>query len=104
LARDVGAALDVGGHLTALRRTRIGAFSVEQAHTLDDLAADLATVSVADAARSAFPALDLDAERSADVRVGRALPLEVVHEPAMRSGPQPLALFDPDGNFLAFVG
>ena len=101
IARDVGAALGVGGHLTALRRTRIGAFSIAQAHTIDELAADLTTTSVAEAARSAFPALDLDAERSADVRVGRALPLDVLQETAQRNGPQPLALFDPAGDFLA---
>src|ERR1700739_5185591 len=40
LARDVGAALGVGGHLTALRRTRVGRFGVELAHTLDELAAN----------------------------------------------------------------
>lgn len=38
LARDLGAALGVGGHLTALRRTRVGRFGLDQAHTLDDLA------------------------------------------------------------------
>jgi tRNA pseudouridine55 synthase len=36
LARDLGAALGVGGHLTSLRRTRIGPFSVSAAGTLDD--------------------------------------------------------------------
>lgn len=101
LARDVGAALGVGGHLTALRRTRIGAFSLAQAHTLDELAADLTTMSLAAAARSAFTALDLDAERSADVRVGRPLPLELLQEAGQLGGPQPLALFDPAGEFLA---
>lgn len=38
LARDVGTALGVGGHLTALRRTRVGPFTLDQAHTLDELA------------------------------------------------------------------
>src|SRR5680860_356241 len=38
LARDLGAALGVGGHLTALRRTRVGAFHVRAAHSLDTLA------------------------------------------------------------------
>ena len=38
LARDVGAALAVGGHLTALRRTRVGSFGLDQARTLDELA------------------------------------------------------------------
>jgi tRNA pseudouridine55 synthase len=94
----VGSALGVGGHLTALRRTRIGAFSVDNAHTLDELSADLTTVPLAAAARSAFSPLDLDAERSADVRVGRALPLELL--PAARAT-GPLALFDPAGEFLA---
>ena len=38
LARDVGATLGVGGHLTALRRTRVGRFDVGQARSLEDLA------------------------------------------------------------------
>ncbi len=38
LARDLGAALGVGGHLTALRRTRVGGFGLDQARTLDELA------------------------------------------------------------------
>jgi tRNA pseudouridine55 synthase len=98
LARDVGAALGVGGHLTALRRTRIGALSLDQAHTLDELATELQTVPIAVAARSAFPAIDLDADRAADVRVGRALPLDL-QQPGRQGGP--VALFDPAGEFLA---
>lgn len=35
LARDIGQALDSGAHLTALRRTRIGDYRVEECHTLD---------------------------------------------------------------------
>jgi tRNA pseudouridine55 synthase len=38
LARDVGGALTVGGHLTALRRTRVGRFGIDQARALDELA------------------------------------------------------------------
>lgn len=38
LARDLGRALGVGGHLTVLRRTRVGPFGIEEAHQLDDLA------------------------------------------------------------------
>jgi tRNA pseudouridine55 synthase len=37
LARDLGEALDTGGYLTALRRTRIGDFLVQNAVTLDTL-------------------------------------------------------------------
>ena len=70
LARDVGAALGVGGHLTALRRTRIGAFSVT-GRTRSTNCPPSSHRPVAEAARAGFQALDLDAERSADVRVGR---------------------------------
>lgn len=40
LARDLGAALGVGGHLTSLRRTRVGRFGLDRARSLDDLAAE----------------------------------------------------------------
>jgi tRNA pseudouridine55 synthase len=40
LARDLGAALGVGGHLTALRRTRVGPFGLDVARTLDELASE----------------------------------------------------------------
>jgi len=44
LARDLGAGLGVGGHLTELRRTRVGPFGIEEAHTLEALAEKLAKV------------------------------------------------------------
>ena len=40
LARDLGDALGVGGHLTALRRTQVGPYTLDQAHTLEQLAED----------------------------------------------------------------
>ena len=46
IARDVGAALGVGGHLTALRRTAVGPFDLARASTLDQLADDLALVAI----------------------------------------------------------
>ena len=92
IARDLGAALGVGGHLTALRRTSVGPFGLADAHTLEELADDLRLTPLADAARASFPAVDLDDDRAADVRVGRRLdlPLDGV-----------TALFAPDGEFLA---
>ena len=36
LARDLGRRLGTGGHLTALRRTRVGPFTLEQAQTMDE--------------------------------------------------------------------
>jgi tRNA pseudouridine55 synthase len=94
IARDVGAALGVGGHLTALRRTAVGPFDLTQARTLDALAAELHVVPLGDAARAAFPTCDLDEGQAADVRFGRRLELTL---PA--SGP--VAMYAPAGEFLA---
>ncbi len=92
IARDLGAALGVGGHLTSLRRTAVGPFALADAHTLDALADDFVMTPIADAARAAFPSVDLSDEDAAHVRVGRALdvPLDGLS-----------ALFAPDGEFLA---
>jgi tRNA pseudouridine55 synthase len=92
IARDVGAALGVGGHLTALRRTAVGPFTLAQARTLDELAERFTVLPIAEAARASFPALDLDEAAATDVRFGRALDRELDGL---------TALFAPDGTFLA---
>jgi tRNA pseudouridine55 synthase len=94
IARDAGAALGVGGHLTVLRRTAVGPFGLDRARTLDELQDDFALVPITDAARAGFPAFDLDEQQAAEVRVGRKLSLEL---PAAG----PVAVFAPDGEFLA---
>ena len=94
LARDLGAALGVGGHLTALRRTAVGPFGPDVARTLDELTDDFAVLPIAQAARQAFPSVDLDEQQARDVRVGRALDLDL-------PGEGEHALFAPDGEFLA---
>ncbi|MFN2519096.1 MAG: tRNA pseudouridine(55) synthase TruB [Jatrophihabitantaceae bacterium] len=75
LARDLGAALEVGGHLTALRRTRVGPFTLAQAHTLDALAqlADPVTLSLAEAVRAVLPVRELDDDEVRAVSFGRSL-------------------------------
>ena len=73
IARDVGAALGVGGHLTALRRTAVGPYGLDVAHTLDELADAFTVLPIADAARAAFPARDLD-DRDRRRRCGSAGP------------------------------
>ncbi|SDC62344.1 tRNA pseudouridine(55) synthase TruB [Nocardioides lianchengensis] len=92
IARDVGAALGVGGHLTALRRTAVGPYDLGVARTLEELGESFAVLPVADAARAAFPAVELDDEQARDVRVGRPIdvPLDAL-----------AAVFAPDGEFLA---
>jgi tRNA pseudouridine55 synthase len=74
LARDVGAALGVGGHLTALRRTRVGGFGLAQARTLDELAErPELSYSLDEACMQSFPRRDLTAEEAEDTRHGRPL-------------------------------
>jgi tRNA pseudouridine55 synthase len=74
LARDVGAALNVGGHLTALRRTRVGRFGLDQARTLDDLAENARlSYSLDEACLQSFPRRDLTADEAEDTRHGRPL-------------------------------
>ena len=96
LARDVGAALGVGGHLTALRRTRVGAFGLDQARTLDEVAeAPRLSYSLDEACLQAFPRRDLTDAEADDARHGRPLP------PAGRSGVY--AATAPDGRVIALL-
>ncbi|WP_086710195.1 tRNA pseudouridine(55) synthase TruB, partial [Streptomyces antimycoticus] len=53
LARDLGAGLGVGGHLTALRRTRVGPYGLEAARTLESLEESLEIMPIAEAAAAA---------------------------------------------------
>jgi tRNA pseudouridine55 synthase len=97
LARDLGAALGVGGHLTALRRTRVGPYEIGSAHTLDQLAASLEMIPLADAAAAAFPRRDLTAEQARLVAHGARLPVSGM------AGPGPIAAFGPDGALIALL-
>jgi tRNA pseudouridine55 synthase len=75
LARDLGAALGVGGHLTRLRRTRVGPFRIEQAKTLAELA-DLeepVTLPLGQAVRAAFAVREVDEHDACELSYGRFL-------------------------------
>jgi tRNA pseudouridine55 synthase len=98
LARDLGAGLGVGGHLTALRRTRVGPYRIDAARTLDQLQQELTVMPVAEAATAAFPRWDVDARRARLLLNG--VRLEMPDEYADRG---PVAVFGPDGVFLALV-
>ncbi|WP_228002704.1 tRNA pseudouridine(55) synthase TruB [Nocardia australiensis] len=101
LARDLGAALGVGGHLTALRRTRVGPFTLEHARTLEELAVaaesgdSLLSLGMDDAIRTAFPHRDIDDTQANDLRNGRWL------EPVGIAGVY--AAIDPQGRAIALV-
>ena len=96
LARDLGEALGVGGHLTALRRTQVGPYSIAQARTLDELAEDLQILPLDDAGRALFPVRELTAEEAADVSHGRRIAPNT--EPDI-----PVAAFAPDGTLVALL-
>lgn len=82
LARDLGAALGVGGHLTALRRTSIGGFAVTDAVQLE--AIDAASVHPpAEIAAQLFPTATLDAVQATDLTHGKRVRLEVADAPVV---------------------
>lgn len=110
LARDLGAALGVGGHLTALRRTRSGPFTVDEAMPgdhLDDLPGELSIVSLSEVASRAFATLTLTSEQARDVSHGRPLAVSIdeltalihddrlyaLYEPGERGDAKPVAVF-----------
>lgn len=72
LARDLGAALEVGGHITALRRTRVGNFDVSQASNLEQLE-NLKLIPLIDAARDLFPVIELEDSDVTDLVQGKRL-------------------------------
>jgi tRNA pseudouridine55 synthase len=113
LARDLGAALGTGGHLTGLRRTRVGGYSLEAARTLDQLAERFEVVPLAQAASAAFPRRDLSADEARRLANGGRLVAAGAVRPAgaaVRPGPPapgyptgPVAAYAPDGTLIALV-
>ncbi|WP_102143439.1 tRNA pseudouridine(55) synthase TruB [Mycobacterium hubeiense] len=96
LARDIGAALGVGGHLTALRRTRVGQFGLAQARTLDELTeGPQLSYTLDEACLLAFPRRDLTDDEAEDTRHGRPL------APAGIDGTY--AATAPDGHVIALL-
>ncbi len=96
LARDLGAALGVGGHLTSLRRTRVGRFALEQARSLEDLAERPGlTWTLDEACLLMFPRRGLTAEEAEATSNGRAL------SPAGIDGVY--AACDPAGRVMALL-
>lgn len=107
LARDLGRDLGVGGHLTALRRTRVGSFTLEQAHTLDELTRAVSNGGTVDilpideAAELLFPVRRLTAKEATDLSHGRRIsahPVEVIGHEGL-----PVACFAPDGILVALA-
>jgi tRNA pseudouridine55 synthase len=72
LARDLGEALGVGGHIIALRRTQVGSFDVSDANSITDLE-NLKLTPLATAASDLFPTVSLRADQVTDLVHGKRI-------------------------------
>ncbi|MGH3225418.1 MAG: tRNA pseudouridine(55) synthase TruB, partial [Streptosporangiaceae bacterium] len=99
LARDLGAVLGTGGHLTRLRRTRVGGYGIEQASTLDQLAERFDVLPLEDAAAAVFPRRDLTPDEARRLTTGARLPAVG----AAQDSASPVAAYAPDGRLIALV-
>ncbi len=107
LARDLGQSLGVGGHLTALRRTRVGPFSIDEAVPVPEWrgAASEAEgrseapprlLDPAEVAERLFPVLRLDAQQAADLANGKRIAVAAAAVPAA-------AALAPSGRLIGLV-
>jgi tRNA pseudouridine55 synthase len=121
IARDLGVALGTGGHLTALRRTKVGPYTIEAARTLEQLAEHFEYIPLAQAAAETFPSLQLDDREtwllSHGVRLAAPWRASAGREPVALgsegtmahstdpnlAGRTPIAAFGPDGSLVALV-
>jgi tRNA pseudouridine55 synthase len=101
LARDLGAVLGCGGHLTALRRTRVGGFAIADAHPLAELEARqgerMPVTPLAAAARAAFAVREIDEAQARTLGYGQRL------ESAQPGRTEPVAAIAPDGTLVAML-
>src|SRR4051794_21007594 len=101
IARDAGAALGVGGHLTALRRTASGPFTVAQAAPVEDAAAALVAgagagaLGLTQAATTVFPCRPVTDEEARTLVFGQRIPAT--------GAPGLHAAVDPAGRLVALV-
>jgi tRNA pseudouridine55 synthase len=94
LARDLGDTLGTGGHLTALRRTRVGVFTLDEAQTLDEAERGLKIVSLDRVVLEAFATLTVSETQAGQIRNGRRLAGVILPD-------RTTALLDGASHFLA---
>lgn len=96
IARDLGAELNVGGHLNVLRRTRVAGFNLEDSVSVESLkAGDVATLDLANVARSTFSVRELALDEVNELSFGRPL--------APNSGEEIFAALSPDNRLIALL-
>jgi len=107
LARDLGADLGVGGHLTELRRTRVGGWTVGEAAVLEefvdgpDPAAHI--LSLGSVAERSFRTRIVSAEEASYIVTGRRIPWADATDGEPGAATSPVALLSPDGHLLALA-
>ncbi|MFC6357339.1 tRNA pseudouridine(55) synthase TruB [Luethyella okanaganae] len=97
LARDLGATLGVGGHLTSLCRTRIGPFSISETHSLDGLDIEAALLAPAGVGERLFGRYDLDAQQAVDLGHGKRIEVAETPDVGLRAA---IAL---DGRLIGLI-
>lgn len=95
LARDLGASLGVGAHLTALRRTAAGHFTLADASSLPEPGDEVPLLPLREVLAREYAVHQLDAGEAAAVRHGIRIPAPVA------AGAGVTGLIDPDGSVLA---
>ena len=96
IARDLGAALKVGGHLNVLRRTRVAGFTLNTSVSIDSLkAGDVRTLDLADVARATFSVRELELDEVNELSFGRPL--------KANPGDQIFAALSPDNRLIALL-
>jgi tRNA pseudouridine55 synthase len=96
LARDLGAGLGVGGHLAALRRTRVGPFDLRVARTLEQLENEPGlSLDLDSSVATAFTRHDVDEKQTTALKYGQKIPAAGVKGT--------YGVFDPDGHVLALA-
>lgn len=98
LARDLGFKLGVGGHLTSLRRTRIGDFHVMDAVDIEDMAGSPELMTPSDVARKIFPTVDLNETQALELSQGKRVLLEGYPDSA-----EPVAAIGPQDRLIGLV-
>lgn len=98
LARDLGFKLGVGGHLTRLRRTRIGSFHVMDAANLEHLEGAPELLSPAHVARGIFPVVDLNPTQAVELSQGKRVLLEGYPDSA-----EPVAAIGPEDRLIGLI-
>jgi tRNA pseudouridine55 synthase len=96
IARDLGDDLNVGGHLSSLRRTRVAGFAIDQAITFESLKSqDFKTLELSDVARQTFTVRELALDEVAELSFGRPL--------TSNASDEIFAALSPDNRLIALL-